>query len=86
MQPFEVDVASVHDVEGARLGHQQVEDIDVVKLAIADVQKRGDVAAKVQERVQLDGRLGRAKRGPRKHRQAQVDGGAIPMSDWAKSA
>src|SRR5664279_6603921 len=81
MQPFEVDVASVHDVEGARLGHQQVEDIDVVKLAIADVQKRGDVAAKVQERVQLDGRLGRAKRGPRKHRQAQVDGAGIERVD-----
>src|SRR5664280_938279 len=81
MQPFEVDVASVHDVEGARLGHQQVEDIDVVKLASADVQKRGDVAAKVQERVQLDGRLGRAKRGPRKHRQAQVDGAGIERVD-----
>jgi hypothetical protein len=52
-----------------------------VKLAIADVQKRWDVAAEVQEGVQLDGRLGRAKRGPRKHRQAQVDGAGIERVD-----
>ena len=51
MQPFEVDIASVHDVEGAGLGYQQVEHIDVVQLAVADVQKRRDVAAQVQKRV-----------------------------------
>jgi hypothetical protein len=27
--------------------------------------------------VQLDGRLGGAKRRPRKHRQAQIDGGGV---------
>lgn len=68
MQPREVDVASAHDVEGARLRQQQIEGIDIVQLAIADVQKRGDVAPQVQQRVWLDGRLGRAKRWPVKHR------------------
>ena len=81
IEPFEVDVASVHDVEGAGLGQQQVQDIDVVQFAVADVQERRDVAAQIQQRVQLDGRLGRAKRCPRKHRQAQVDGAGIQSVD-----
>ena len=81
MQPFEVDIASVHDVEGTGLGHQQVEDIDVVHFPVADVQERGDVAAQIQERVQFDGCFGRTKWRPRKHRQAQVDGAGIQSVD-----
>src|SRR6266478_148445 len=77
IKPLEVDVASVHDVESTRLGQQQVQNVDVVQFAIADVEKRRDVAAQVQQRVQLDGRLGRAKRRPSKYRQAQVDGAGI---------
>ena len=41
------------------------------------MQERREVAAQVQKRVQLDGHLGRAKQGPKKHRQAQVDGAGI---------
>ena len=81
IKPVEVDVASVHDVESAGLGQQQVQNVDVVQFAIADVEERRDVAAQVQERVQLDGRLGRAKRSPRKYRQAQVDGAGIQSID-----
>src|SRR4029077_3429619 len=81
IKPFEVDVSSVHDVESARLGQQQVQNVDVVQFAIADVEKRRDVAAQVQERVQLDGCLGRAKRSPSKQRQAQVDGAGIQSVD-----
>ena len=81
IKPLEVDVASVHDVESTRLGQQQVQNVDVVEFAIADVDERRDVAAQVQERVQLDGRLGRAKRSPRKYRQAQVDGTGIQSID-----
>lgn len=81
MEPFEIEIASVHDVEGTRFWQQQVQSIDVVKLAVADVQKRGDVAAQIQERVQLDGCFGRAKRCPRKHRHAQIDGAGIERVD-----
>ncbi len=81
IKPIEVDVASVHDVESAGLGQQQVEDIDVVQFAVADVEERGDVAAQVQQRVQLDSRLGRAKRRPGKYRQAQIDGAGIQSVD-----
>src|SRR5258708_19642977 len=81
IKPLEVDVSSVHDVESTRLGQQQVQNVDVVQFAIADVEKRRDVAAQIQQRVQLDGRLGRAKRSPSKYRQAQIDGAGIQSVD-----
>ncbi len=37
MKPLEVDISSVHDVEGPGLGQQQVENVDVVQFAVADV-------------------------------------------------
>ena len=81
MKPLEVDVAAIHDVESTGLGQQQVQNVDVVQFAVADVDERRDIAAQVQQRVQLDGRLGRAKRRPRKYRQAQVDGAGIQSID-----
>jgi hypothetical protein len=45
IQSREVDVAAIHDVEGTGLRNQPVEDIDVVQLAVADVDKRRDIAA-----------------------------------------
>ncbi len=81
IKSFEIDVSSVHDVESAGLGQQQIQNVDVVQFAIADVEKGRNVATQVQERVQFDGRLGRTKRSPRKYRQAQVDGAGIQSID-----
>ena len=80
-QPGEVRVAPIHQVKRARLQHQMVHNIDFVRLAVADVNEAGDVASQVQQRVQLDGRLGRAKRCPGKHRQTQVDGAGVERVD-----
>ena len=81
VQPLEIEVAAIHDVEGAGLGQQLIEDVDVVHLAVADVDEGRDVAAQIQQRVQLDRRLGRAEGRPRKHRQAQIDGGRVQRVD-----
>ena len=43
--------------------------------------KARDVAAQVQQRVQLDGRLGRTEASPREHRQAQIDRRGIQRID-----
>ena len=76
IQAREVEVAAIHDVEGARLGQQQIEHVDVVQLAVGDVDKAGNRAPQVEQRVQLHGGLGRTER-PREHRQAQIDGRGI---------
>ncbi len=82
MEPFGVDRDSVHDVEGLGFGYRQIEEIDIVQCAVADMQERGDVAAQVRERVQLEAPpIARAKRGPQKHRQIQVDGAGIQRID-----
>src|SRR5450756_2541700 len=64
-------------VEGASLDKQQVQHIDVVHLAVRDVDEGGNRSPQIEQRVQLDGRLGGAKRRPREHRQAQIDGRSI---------
>ena len=50
-------------------------------LAVADVDEGRDVVAQIEQRVQFDRRLGRAKRCPRKHRQAKIDSGRIQSVD-----
>ena len=77
VEALEIDVAAVHDVERAGLGQDLVEDVDVVHFAVGNADKRGDVAVQVQQRVHLDGGLVLAELGPRKQRQAQVDGGGV---------
>ena len=77
MQTLEVEIATVHDVEGAGFWDEQVERVDIVHFAVGDMDKAGNAAAQVEQSVQLDGCLGGAKRCPREHRQAQVDGGGV---------
>jgi hypothetical protein len=50
-------------------------------LAVGNVNENGNISSQVQQRVQLDGRLGRAKQCPGKHRQAKVDGAGIEGVD-----
>ena len=44
-EALEVDVAAIHDVDGAGLGKQQIEDVHVVHLAVGDMDERWDIAA-----------------------------------------
>ena len=44
-QTLEVDIAAIDDIEGASLGNELIENIDVVELAVADVQKGRDIPA-----------------------------------------
>ena len=74
---LEIDVPSIHHVEGSRFANQPVEQIDFVVLAVADMDKRRDIASQVLKRVQLDSCFGGTERGPRKQRQAQIDGSGI---------
>ena len=81
MQSGEVEIAAIHDVERASLGNDLVENIHIVQLAVADVDKAGNIAAQVEQRMQFDRCLGRTKRSPRKYRQTQIDGGRVQRVD-----
>lgn len=77
VQPREIDVAPIHDIDSTRLRDQQVEDASVVHLAIGAVDEAGNAAAQIQQRMHLHRCLGRSEMRPWKYRQAQIDGGRI---------
>ena len=77
VQALEVQVAPIHHVEGASLHGQDVEHVDVVQLAVADVDERRDRSTQVEQRVQLDGSFGRTERRPVEQAQTQIDGGGV---------
>ncbi len=77
VQTLEIDIAPIHDIERARFGQQSIEDIDFVHLAVADMNKRRNIAAQIEQRVQLDRAFGRTEGRPGKHRQTQIDGGRV---------
>ena len=76
-----MDVSAVQDVEGAGLGDQLVEHPHVVPSAVADMDESWDIAAQIQEGVELDGGLGALERGPGEDREAEVDGGRVEGID-----
>ena len=77
IEPLEIEKPAIHDVKGPRFRHQVIEDVDLVHLAVADMNKTGDIAPQVEQRMQFDRCLGGTKRRPRKHRQTQIYRGGV---------
>ena len=73
----EIGEATIHDVKAASFGYQDVEHIDLVHLAIGDVNEGWNVAAQVEQRMHLDGSFCSAKMCPWKDAQTQVDGRGV---------
>ena len=76
-----IQVAAIHQINGSGLPDQLIEDIDFVNLAACDDDHRGNAAAQVEQRMQLDGGLASAELSPRKKRQTQIDSGRIQRID-----
>ena len=69
-----IQISSIHDVKAARFWNQFVEDVDIVKLAVADMDEGWDVATQIQKSMQFDGCFGLAKVSPWEYWQAEGDG------------
>lgn len=54
MQTLEVEIATIHDVKGTRLGWQEVQHVDFVHLPVAKVDKGWDIAPQIEQRVNFD--------------------------------
>jgi len=83
-QPPEVEVGAVHHIDGARLGPHPVEHVDVVHLAVGNMNEFRDIPAQVQQGVHLDCGLGASERRPGIQGQAQVDGGGVQGIDGVR--
>jgi hypothetical protein len=81
MQTAEIDIAAIHDIDGARLRVQHIEDVDIGHFAVRNMQEARDISAQIQQRMHLHRRLGRPEVRPGKDRQAQVDGRRIQRVD-----
>src|ERR1039457_3417886 len=77
MPPGEVEIAAIDDVKGPGFPSELVEDVYVVNTAWRDNDDGGKVAVQRQQGVEFDGGLVPPKRGPRKQREAQVNGGGV---------
>ncbi len=76
-QTLEIQVATIQQIERARLDGQLVQGVDLVGLAVGNMDESGDIASQIQQSVQTHSRLGLSERRPRKHRQTQIDGGCV---------
>ncbi len=77
MPAGEVEVAAIHDVERAGVPDELVEDVDVMHTARGDNDDGGKVALEREQGVEFDGSLVPPKRGPRKERETEVNGGGV---------
>ena len=77
MQTREIHIAAIHDVDRAGFRGQQVEGMNVVQLAVRDMDETGNAAAQVEQRMHLHRCLGRAEMRPGKDRQTKIDGGRV---------
>src|SRR5665213_2796709 len=53
VQPFEIQVGAVHDIERAGLERDVVKNIHVMSFSVGNLDKSGDGTAQIQQRVQL---------------------------------
>ena len=73
----EVEVAAIYDVERSGVPDELVEDVDIMDTASRDNDDRGEIALEGQQGVEFDGGLVLSKRGPRKERETEVNGGGV---------
>ena len=69
----EIYVSKINYIDSAWLYGQVVENIDLVNSSLLQSEKRGYWTAKIQQCIEFNGRFCRAKVGPRKQTQAQID-------------
>ncbi len=80
-QPTEIQIPTIHHIKRPGFEGQHIQHVDLVGLAVRDVNESRDVAAQIQQGMQLDRCLGGAERRPWKQRQAQVYGRGIQGVD-----
>ena len=82
-QTCETQVPAIHYVKGTGLESDPVQRQHVVGTTVGDVDKRGNAAAQVKQRMHLDGASGTFIGSPRTQGEADVDGGGIERIDSA---
>lgn len=80
-QALVLHVISIDYIEGASLGREVFENVDVMERAVADIQETQNIAAQVEQSVGCRCRRGRTERCPRKRGQTEIDGRGFECVD-----
>lgn len=64
MEAGEVDIPAIHHADGAGFGAQHVQRMNIVQLAVRDMDAAWNVAAQIEPRVHLDGGFGGPEMSP----------------------
>src|SRR5215831_410753 len=81
VQALEIQVSSIHQVEGTGLYHQLVEDVNLVDFRGRNTDEGRYVAVQIEQSVHLDRSVFVAVTSPGKQRKTQIDGGAVQSVD-----
>lgn len=81
VEPGEIDIASIHDIEGARFHGKMIEGFDIVHFPLGNMDKTRNVAAQIDQGMELDGSFASAELRPREEFQTKIDGGGIEGVD-----
>jgi hypothetical protein len=68
---------TLHHIERTGLGKELIQNVHVMHFAVSDVDKRGDIAMQIQQRVHLHRRFVLPKFSPRKEREAKIDSSRV---------
>jgi hypothetical protein len=63
-------------IELTSFGKELIQNVHVMHFAVGNADKRGDISVQIQQRMHLHRRL-LPKLGPRKEREAKIDGGGV---------
>lgn len=77
-----IHIAVVHRVDGLFGDRHFIKHLDVMYFGGRHSHKRWDDAAQINERMHLDRFLGRAKLGPRKQGEVEVNGRRVKGEQW----
>src|SRR5208283_3850528 len=77
MQPLEIQIGAVHDVDGTGFDQQLVEHVDLVDFRGCHADEGRNIAVQIQQRMHLHGRVLSSITRPGEQRKTEIDGGAI---------
>jgi len=74
---LEILIITAHRIDRTGLWKQEVQDIDIVKFPVGNMNEYGDIASQVEQCVEFYCSLGFAQMCSQEHRKTQVDGTCI---------
>lgn len=81
VETLEVEIPTIHYIESSCFGNKQIQDVDVVHLAVADMDESWDSTTQIQKSMQFHRSLRFAELGPREHCQTEIYSSGIQSID-----